>query len=59
MYAAQHGTQSTIEESGGVLLAYANRDLTPGECLTFNYGPPELVASWDLAKRRAFLRAHM
>ena len=59
LYAARHGTDASVEESGGVLLASAVYDLAPGERLTYNYGPPDLVTSWDVARRRAFLKAEL
>lgn len=56
LYESWYGISSSIEQSGGVLLAYAIRPLQPGESLTFNYGPPELATSWDVTTRRAFLQ---
>ena len=54
LYCKQHRITFTVEEAGGVLLAYSKRDLKAGERLTFNYGPDELVG-WGLNERRAFL----
>ena len=41
-------------EDGGVLLAYAKRDLHEGDRLTFNYGPEELI-TLPVAERRQLL----
>lgn len=61
VYAKQRGSGvgESVEESGGVLLAHAIRDLLPGERLTFCYGPAELAQHWDLQKRREYLRAEL
>ena len=59
VYASQNGTETCTEQSGGILLAYAQRDLAPGDRLTYNYGPAELVTSWGLAKRREYLLAEL
>ena len=37
------------------MMVYARRDLAAGERVTFNYGPDELVHSWRLPQRRAYL----
>lgn len=58
LYAQRHaldGIGESVEESGGMLIAVAARELQAGERLTFCYGPAELAQSWDLHKRRDFL----
>lgn len=46
----------TFAEGDGVLLVRAIRALMPGERLTLNYGPAELVTSWPLERRRQYLQ---
>ena len=57
LYAQLHGakTGTSLEESGAVLLAFAARDLVPGDRLTISYGPAELASSWSLQQRREYL----
>ena len=54
------GVPWTLADAGGVLLGYALRDLTPGDAITFNYGPHEMLTeNWDVNKRRDYLRAKL
>ena len=46
----------TLVDSDGVLHVRAIRALLPGERLTLNYGPAELVTSWPLERRRQYLQ---
>ena len=43
-----------VERDGGVLLAYAKHDLQPGDRLTFNYGPSEMLGM-PVRERRQLL----
>ena len=45
-------------EDEDVLIAVTQRPMTPGERVTFNYGPSDLVSRWPLAERRAWLLKH-
>ena len=49
-----HKIKFNFESDAGVKMAYAKRDIAPGERLTINYGPDELVA-WSLEERRKVL----
>ena len=51
-------TPGTFAEGDGVLVARAMRALSPGERLTINYGPAELVTVWPLQQRREYLQKH-
>lgn len=54
------GVPWTLEDSGGTLLAYALRDLSPGDRISFNYGPDEMISEgWEVQKRRAYLGAKL
>ena len=54
------GVPWTLEDSGGTLLAYALRDLSPGDRISFNYGPDEMISEgWEVQKRRAYLEAKL
>lgn len=61
LYAQLHGAKSgtSLEESGAVLLAFAARDLVPGDRLTISYGPAELASSWSLQQRREYLQREL
>lgn len=54
------GVPWTLEDSGGTLLAYALRDLSPGDRISFNYGPDEMISEgWEVQKRRVYLEAKL
>ena len=54
------GVPWTLADSGGVLIAYALRDLRAGESVSFNYGPDEMLTErWDVHRRRAHLKAKL
>ena len=57
LFCAARGMPFDIATDGGVAIAYAKRDLQPGEALTFNYcGASMATDEWsDVVKRRAFL----
>lgn len=61
LYAQLHGAKSgtSLEESGAVLLAFAARDLVPGDRLTISYGPAELASSWSLQQRNEYLQREL
>lgn len=47
-----------LASDADVLIAVTQRPMSPGERITFNYGPSELVSKWPLAQRRAWLLKH-
>ena len=55
MWQVRGGVPYSAEEDGATLVAYARRDLAPGEALTLNYAPRGFDAQWDVVRRRAFL----
>ena len=44
-----------LSQGGGMLVAYAKREIAAGERLTFCYGDAEVVG-WDVGKRREYLK---
>ena len=54
-YCQEHRIATTVEEAGGVMLAYAKRDLEAGERLTFNCAP--VVTRTGVFTREASSRA--
>ena len=59
LYCSANRIAFNVEEEGSAMCAYALRDLAAGDRITFNYGPDELVKSWGLHERRAFLRERL
>ena len=57
-YCDAHGIEYSPAEENGAIVAYAVRDLQPGEALTFNYAASSMPepASVPLAARRDLLR---
>ena len=57
-----HGMPFDVEKDGGVIVAYALRDLAPGDRLTFNYASTSMSTAgeeWPVNRRRQFLLEKM